>query len=55
MCAKPTCYVFEFDPNRALSLVAEYGIRLGGRERRNAPEAIGQLLNYLPIYGFSGG
>lgn len=25
---KPTCYVFEFDPNRALSLVAEYGIRL---------------------------
>ena len=24
-----TCYVFEFDPNRALTLVAEYGIRLG--------------------------
>ena len=28
---KPTCYVFEFDPNRALALVAEYGIRLGDR------------------------
>ena len=25
---KPTCYVFEFDPNRALHLLSEYGIRL---------------------------
>ncbi len=27
-CARRPCYVFEFDPNRALSLVAEYGMRL---------------------------
>jgi hypothetical protein len=25
---KPTVYVFEFDPNRALGLVAEYGMKL---------------------------
>ena len=41
---KPTCYVFEFDPNRALSLVAEYGIRLsstGDRRRRGDRAAPG--------------
>jgi hypothetical protein len=52
---KPTCYVFEFDPNRALSLVAEYGIRLASTEDLTPSAAIGQLLNYLPIYGFTGG
>lgn len=52
---KPTCYVFEFDPNRALSLVAEYGIRLGSNGETTPSEAIGELLNYLPIFGFSGG
>jgi len=52
---KPTCYVFEFDPNRALSLVAEYGVRLASTGDTSPSEAIGQLLNYLPIYGFVGG
>jgi hypothetical protein len=52
---KPTCYVFEFDPNRALSLVAEYGTRLGTTAEMTPSEAIGQLLNYLPIYSFTGG
>lgn len=52
---KPTCYVFEFDPNRALSLVAEYGIRLASSTDTTPTGAIGQLLNYLPIYGFEGG
>ena len=39
---KATCYVFEFDPNRALGLVAEYGMRLATtgdadtRSRRSA-------------------
>ncbi|MGO8905646.1 MAG: GIY-YIG nuclease family protein [Solirubrobacteraceae bacterium] len=52
---KPTCYVFEFDPNRALSLLAEYGIRLAAESEESPAEAIGKLLNYLPIFGFSGG
>jgi len=52
---KPTCYVFEFDPNRALSLVAEYGIRLASTGDMTPTGALGQLLNYLPIYGFTGG
>lgn len=52
---KPNCYVFEFDPNRALHLLAEYGVRLAS-ERAETPErAIGALLNYLPIFGFTGG
>jgi hypothetical protein len=52
---KETCYVFEFDPNRALSLVAEYGVRLASTGEVTPSEAIGQLINYLPIYGFAGG
>ena len=52
---KETCYVFEFDPNRALSLVAEYGVRLASTGEMTPSEAIGQLINYLPIYGFAGG
>ena len=52
---KQTCYVFEFDPNRALSLVAEYGMRLGSTGDITPKDAIGQLLNYLPIFAFSGG
>jgi len=52
---KEQVYVFEFDPNRALTLVAEYGMRLGSIGDVTPQEAIGQLLNYLPIYAFSGG
>lgn len=52
---KPTCYVFEFDPNRALSLLAGYGARLAGESGETPREAIGKLLNYLPIFGFAGG
>lgn len=52
---KHKCYVFEFDPNRALSLVAEYGMRLASNGEMKPSEAIGQLLDYLPIYQFSGG
>lgn len=52
---KPTCYVFEFDPNRALALLAEYGARLAAQSGETPAEAIGKLLNYLPIFGFAGG
>lgn len=52
---KPVCYVFEFDPNRALDLVAEYGVRLASTGDVTPSDAIGQLINYLPIYSFTGG
>ncbi|WP_445159781.1 DEAD/DEAH box helicase [Mycobacterium sp. Dal123C01] len=52
---KETVYVFEFDPNRALSLVAEYGMRLGALGDITPKDAVGQLLNYLPIFAFAGG
>src|SRR3546814_463412 len=52
---KDTCHVFEFDPNRALQLVAEYGIRLGATGEVKPADAVSQLINYLPIFAFEGG
>jgi hypothetical protein len=52
---KPTCYLFEFDPNRALALLSEYGLRLAAQQDEAPAEAIGKLINYLPIFGFKGG
>jgi len=53
---KETVYVFEFDPNRALGLVAEYGMKLATVGDDVTPQqAIGDLMNYLPIFQFSGG
>jgi hypothetical protein len=52
---KDPVYVFEFDPNRALTLVGEYGMRLGSLGDSTPQEAIEELLNYLPIFAFAGG
>lgn len=52
---KRVCYVFEFDPNRSLSLLSEYGLRLAAQAGETPEQAIGKLLDYLPIFGFSGG
>jgi len=52
---KPVCYIFEFDPNRALSLVAEYGSKLATTGDITPAQAVGELINYLPIFGFTGG
>ena len=52
---KPTCYLFEFDPNRALTLLSEYGLRLAAETGETPEQAIGKLINYLPIFGFKGG
>ena len=52
---KETVYVFEFDPNRALGLVAEYGMKLATTGDTTPQQAIGELMNYLPIFQFSGG
>lgn len=52
---KDPVLVFEFDPNRALGLVAEYGLKLGADAESTPQQAIGELMNYLPIFQFSGG
>ena len=52
---KDPVLVFEFDPNRALGLVAEYGLKLGTTADTTPQQAIGELINYLPIFQFSGG
>lgn len=53
---KHTCFVFDFDPNRALSLVYQYGTKLAGGSTSTAPaEAIGELVEFLPIFAFDGG
>lgn len=52
---KEACHVFEFDPARALNLLAEYGMRLAVTGDVTPRQAIGELIDYLPIYQFSGG
>lgn len=55
---KHVAYVFEFDPNRALSLVALYGTELANNSAdRKATQAsvLGELINFLPIFAIDGG
>lgn len=53
---KATCFVFDFDPNRALSLIYQYGTKLAGSSTTVAPvDVIGELIEHLPIYAFDGG
>ena len=53
---KDTCFVFDFDPNRALSLMYQYGTKLASGATRTVPsEVIDELIRYLPIYAFADG
>jgi hypothetical protein len=53
---KETCFVFDFDPNRALTLVYQYGTKLAGETTKASPvETIHELIEFLPIYRFFGG
>lgn len=55
---KQTAYVFEFDPNRALSLVALYGTELAnnsGDRASTQASVLGELINFLPIFAIDGG
>lgn len=53
---KTTCFVFDFDPNRALSLIYQYGTKLAGSSMAVSPsEVIDELIEYLPIFAFDGG
>lgn len=55
---KETAYIFEFDPNRALSLVALYGTELANNSPDRTTtqrEVLGELVNFLPIFAIDGG
>lgn len=53
---KDTCYVFDFDPNRALTLIYQYGTKVAGASMTTSPaEAIDELVEFLPIFAFDGG
>lgn len=58
MVCKETCYVFEFDPNRALDLIARYGTQLASNELKRGTtqrDVLNELINYLPIFAIDGG
>ncbi len=55
---KETAYIFEFDPNRALSLVALYGTELANNSpdrKATQRSVLGELINFLPIFAIDGG
>ena len=53
---KNTCYVFDFDPNRALTLVYTYGTKLAGSATKTPPsDVIAELIEYLPIFSYTDG
>lgn len=53
---KEQCYVFDFAPNRALSLINEYATKLNGSELEsyNASAKIDEFLNFLPVLCYDG-
>lgn len=50
---KPTCYVFDFAPNRALRQVAEYSCRLSVNEH-NPEQKVADFIRFLPILAYDG-
>jgi hypothetical protein len=52
---KPTCYVFDFAPNRALRLLADYAVQLAKPTQGSRIEdQVADLLNFLPVLCFDG-
>ena len=53
---KEKCFVFDFDPNRALTLIYQYGTKLARSATKTAPaDVISELIEFLPIFAFDGG
>ncbi|MBQ2510861.1 MAG: restriction endonuclease, partial [Bacteroidales bacterium] len=51
---KPTCYVFDFAPNRALREVVTYANQLDVDSNRRITDKVGDFINFLPILQFDG-
>lgn len=52
--AKPTCYIFDFAPSRALKLISEYSVSLDVNDTRRAETKVQDFLNYLPVLCYDG-
>lgn len=53
MIMKEECYVFDFAPDRALRLIAEYSCRLSVSEA--SPESkVEEFINFLPVLAYDG-
>lgn len=50
---KPTCYVFDFAPNRALRQVEEYSCQLNVHET-NPEKKVAEFIKFLPILAYDG-
>jgi hypothetical protein len=50
---KNECYVFDFAPNRALSQVADYSLRLNINEK-NPEKKVEEFIRFLPILAYDG-
>jgi hypothetical protein len=50
---KPSCFVFDFAPTRALRQLAEYGISLSPNES-NPEKALADLVSFLPVLTYDG-
>ena len=51
---KPTCYVFDFAPNRALREVVTYANQLDVDNNRRITDKVDEFINFLPILQFDG-
>lgn len=50
---KPSCFVFDFAPTRALRQLSEYGIGLSPNES-NPENAVRDLVSFLPVLAYDG-
>lgn len=50
---KKECYVFDFSPNRALRLIADYSCRLNVEET-NPEKKVAEFIQFLPILAYDG-
>ncbi|MDR0980050.1 MAG: DEAD/DEAH box helicase family protein [Candidatus Nomurabacteria bacterium] len=52
---KPTCYILDFAPSRALKLMANYSNELGGVNDNRRPETrLEEFIEFLPVLCFDG-
>lgn len=51
---KDRCYVFDFAPNRALRLVAEYATEIDPRPGVSSDQKVADALRYLPVLCYDG-
>lgn len=51
---KPTCYLFDFAPNRALQQISEYSSRLDLNEGMTAEAKVTEFIRFLPVLCYDG-